>query len=244
MWVLEALGLCVSITYIEPAHIHIPFHFSSTPPAAPGIISYRQYSSYPPRLDCKESSGASFTTFNYIFYRHHAPMPSQAYIDRRSLYIPGFDEDDFGIYSCIAFNSEGISYGHPYEWYGSQRESKCSTLLNSVTIVYFFCLTAHSADPPPVPTITQQDPTEDLKTGSIMTLTCCSAGIPPPQYVWYKRNLASADPELMTNAAGVYSSTLYVPITGVVDGGIYVCTAFNSGGSSFQEILVDLSPEG
>lgn len=44
-------------------------------------------------------------------------MPSQAYIDRRSLYVPGFNADDIGIYSCIAFNSEGISYGYPYEWY-------------------------------------------------------------------------------------------------------------------------------
>ena len=62
--------------------------------------------------------------------------------------------------------------------------------------------------------------------------------------MWYKRNWVSGELELMTNAGGVHSSTLYVPITGVVDGGVYTCTAFNSGGSSYLEMLVDLSPEG
>lgn len=44
-------------------------------------------------------------------------MPPQAYIDRRSLYVPGFSDDDIGIYSCVVFNAAGISYGEPYEWY-------------------------------------------------------------------------------------------------------------------------------
>ena len=77
-----------------------------------------------------------------------------------------------------------------------------------------------------------------------MTLTCCSAGVPPPQYAWYKRNLITFDPELLTNSVGVFSSTLYVPITGAADSGVYICIAFNSGGTSFMEFLVELVPEG
>ena len=119
--------------------------FCSIPLAAPGTISYNDYSSYPPRLDCIEGSGAPFTTFNYIFYRHHASMPSNAYIDRRSLYIPGFDADDAGIYSCIAFNSEGISYGHPYDWYGSQREFKtCNDVALLPTTMHIFSIQTHT----------------------------------------------------------------------------------------------------
>lgn len=91
-------------------------HFTYT--GAPGPITYGQsQSGLGPHLDCKETNSPYFLTFNYIFYRHHATMPSQAYVDRRSLIIPGFNADDIGIYSCVAFNSEGISYGYPYEWY-------------------------------------------------------------------------------------------------------------------------------
>lgn len=50
--------------------------------------------------------------------------------------------------------------------------------------------------------------------------------------------------EPLDNAVGVFSSSLYVPITGVSDSGVYICTAFNSAGTSFTEILVDLSPQG
>ena len=77
-----------------------------------------------------------------------------------------------------------------------------------------------------------------------MTLTCCSDGIPPPQYAWNKVNMITYAPEPLTNAVGVFSSTLYVPIAGVSDSGVYICTAFNSDGTSFAETLVDLSPEG
>lgn len=100
------------------------------------------------------------------------------------------------------------------------------------------------ADPPSVPIITQQASTDDLKTGTIMELTCCSNGIPPPQYMWYKRNMITYDVEFLTNAVGMSSSTLYVPITGVADSGVYICTVFNSAGTEFEEFLVDLSPEG
>ena len=50
--------------------------------------------------------------------------------------------------------------------------------------------------------------------------------------------------EPLHNAVGVFSDTLYVPITGVSDSGVYICTAFNSAGTSFTELLVDLSPQG
>lgn len=100
------------------------------------------------------------------------------------------------------------------------------------------------ADPPPIPTITQEASTDDLKTGTIMVLTCCSDAIPPPQYMWYKRNMITYDTELLTNAAGMFTSTLYVPITGIADSGVYICTVFNSAGTEFMETLVDLTPEG
>lgn len=169
-------------------------------------------------------------------------MPSQAYIDRRSLYVPGFNADDIGIYSCIAFNSEGISYGYPYEWY--------FTPPGEFVGVHFTNCYSHApdhitiADPPPIPTITQEASTDDLKTGTIMVLTCCSDAIPPPQYMWYKLNMITFDTELLTNAVGTFTSTLYVPITGIADSGVYVCTVFNSAGTDFGEILVDLTPEG
>ena len=100
------------------------------------------------------------------------------------------------------------------------------------------------ADPPPEPSITLNAPIEELKTGTVMALTCCSDGIPPPQYAWNKRNYVSFDLEPLTNAAGIYSSTLYVPITGVTDSGLYACIVVNSGGTTLAEIEVDLSLEG
>ena len=77
-----------------------------------------------------------------------------------------------------------------------------------------------------------------------MALTCCSNGVPPPQYAWLKRNWVTDAVEPLTNAAGLFSSTLYVPITGVSDSGIYACIIFNSAGTSITETLVNLSPEG
>ena len=90
--------------------VHVYIHVG-----APGSITYTQSDNSTHRLDCMENSGAAFTTFNYKFYRHHAPMPPQAYANQSSLFIPGFDSDDVGIYSCVVYNSEGISYGAPYE---------------------------------------------------------------------------------------------------------------------------------
>lgn len=84
---------------------------------APGTISYSPEDYTTPLLKCIQGNGGVIDSFNYRFYRHHAPMPPQAYVNGRELYVPGFNEDDVGIYSCEAFNDKGISYGHPYEWY-------------------------------------------------------------------------------------------------------------------------------
>lgn len=120
------------------------------------------------------------------------------------------------------------------------------SLLAPFTCMLFTCIFMLQiiADPPSDPVITQEASTDDLKTGTIMVLTCCSDAIPPPQYMWYKRNMITYDTEPLTNAAGMFSSTLYVPITGIADSGVYICTAFNSAGTSIMEFLVDLTPEG
>lgn len=94
------------------------------------------------------------------------------------------------------------------------------------------------------PNITLNAPIEEYKTGTIMALTCCSQFDLPSQYAWNKRNMITYDIEPLTNAMGEFSSTLYVPITGVEDSGVYICIAYNVGGVSVGEILIDLTPEG
>ena len=56
--------------------------------------------------------------------------------------------------------------------------------------------------------------------------------------------MTTSEPQLLTNAIGVYSSTLYVPITGATDSGVYRCTVFNSNGTAYAETNVDLILEG
>lgn len=90
--------------------------------------------------------------------------------------------------------------------------------------------------------LSRLEPELSLENGEPLLLKCKASGYPPPKVTWYKDGtpLQSAAPyEISSSRSG--ETSLHIPETDEVDGGVYSCLASNPSGQDSTSCNVSVA---